>query len=68
MSPTNHEARTANPAEQAWADAYSYKAEIEARDAERGLPHQMPVLTMALLLIFSVTLLIVQCVFLPEMQ
>lgn len=66
MSPTNYEARTANPAEEAWADAYSYKAEIEARDAERGAPHQMPVITMALLLVFAVAMLIAQCVFLPE--
>ena len=66
MSPTNYEARTANPAEEAWADAYSFKAEIEARDAERAAPHQMPVITMAVLLIFSIVLLVAQCVFLPE--
>lgn len=68
MSPTKYEARTANPAEQAWADAYSYKAESEACEAERGVPHRMPVLTMALLLMFSIALLVAQCVFLPEAQ
>lgn len=53
-------------ATEAWTDAYTYKAEIEARDAERTSPHQMPVITLAVLLVFSIVLLIAQCVFLPE--
>ena len=67
---TNHQPRslTHDDASRAWEDAYSYKAEIEARDAERGAPHQMPVITMAVLLIFSIVLLIAQCMFLPEVQ
>ena len=59
---------TNNRAGEAWNDAYAYKAEIEAREAERAGPHQMPVITMAVLLIFAVALLIAQCVFLPEVR
>jgi len=67
---TNHQPRslTDDEASRAWDDAYAYKAEIEARDAERAAPHQMPVITMAVLLIFAVAMLIAQCVFLPEVQ
>ena len=65
---TNHRPRslTHDDASRAWEDAYSYQAEIEAREAERAAPHQMPVITMAALLIISVILLVAQCVFLPE--
>ncbi|APL94112.1 hypothetical protein [Sphingobium indicum] len=65
---TNHQPRslTHDDASAAWDDAYSYKAEVEAREAERAAPHQMPVITMAVLLVFSVAMLIAQCVFLPE--
>lgn len=65
---TNHQPRslTHDDASAAWDDAYAYKAEIERREAERAAPHQLPVITMAVLLLFSVALLIVQCAFLPE--
>ena len=65
---TNHQPRsvTDNEASRAWEDAYSYKAEIEAREADRAAPHELPVFTMAALLLFSVALLVIQCVFLPE--
>ena len=65
---TNHQPRslTHDDASAAWDDAYSYKAEIDARDAERSAPHQMPVITMAVLLVLSIVLLIAQCVLLPE--
>ena len=66
---TNHQLRslTHDDASRAWEDAYAYKAEIEAREAERAAaPHQMPVITMAVLLVFSVVLLVAQCVLLPE--
>ena len=66
---TNHQPRslTHDDASRAWEDAYAYKAEIEARDAERAsAPHQMPVITMAVMLIFAVALLVAQCVLLPE--
>lgn len=65
---TNHQPRslTHDDASEAWDDAYAYKAQIERNEAERAAPHQMPVITMALLLIFAVALLIAQCVFLPE--
>jgi len=51
VSPTKYEARTANAAEEAWADAYAYKAEIEARDAEIDEP--APWATIAFLLSLS---------------
>ena len=66
---TNHRPRslTHDDASRAWEDAYSYQAEIEAREAERAAaPHQMPVITMAVLLVFAVAMLVAQCVFLPE--
>jgi hypothetical protein len=67
---TNHQPRslTHDDVSRAWEDVYSYQAEIEARDAERAAPHQMPVITMAVLLVFSIAMLIAQCVFLPEAQ
>ena len=65
---TNHQPRslTHDDASRAWDDACRYKAEIEARAVERAAPHQLPVITMAVLLVFSVALLIAQCLFLPE--
>jgi len=42
-----------------WEDAYSYQAEIERREAERAAPHQMPVITMAVMLAWSTFLLCV---------
>lgn len=65
---TNHQPRnlTHDAATAAWDAVYSYQAEIEARDAERSAPHQMPVITMAVLLVFSIAMLIAQCVLLPE--
>lgn len=67
---TNHQSRslTHDDASRAWDDAYAFKAEIEAREADRAEPHELPVITMAVLLLFSVALLIAQCVFLPEAQ
>jgi hypothetical protein len=66
--PTNHTPRslTHDAATAAWEEAYAYKAEIDARDAERAAPHRVPVITMAVLLVFSVAMLVAQCVFLPE--